>query len=289
MRKTRRRQTARLKNGAGRPTPLATKGRARAVPEEAINPETAAKPNPIEQFELVRLWEHEIHGVEVSFTNASLYMLIAALGVVLLMVVATSSKALTPGRGQAAAEMLYEFVAGMVRQVAGEEGMRFFPFVFSLFAFVLIANLIGLVPYTFSVTSQIVVTFGFAVFVMAIVVAYGFYRNGFGFLRLFVPHGVPAPVLVVLIPIEIISFLSRPISLSVRLFANMLAGHITLAVFGGFVALLLGAGAWAALAPVPLLAITALYALELLVACLQAFVFSVLTCVYLNDAIHPGH
>ena len=200
-------------------------------------------------------------------------MLLAAFGVVLLMVLATSRRALTPGRGQAAAEMLYEFVAGMVRQVAGEEGMRFFPFVFSVFAFVLMANLIGLAPYTFSVTSQIAVTFAFAVLVMTIVVAYGFYRNGFGFLKLFVPHGVPGPVLVVLVPIEIISFLSRPISLSVRLFANMLAGHITLAVFGGFIVLLAGAGAWVALAPVPLLAIVALYALELLVACLQAFVF----------------
>jgi F-type H+-transporting ATPase subunit a len=254
-----------------------------------MNPETAAKPNPIEQFELVRLWRHEINGVDVSFTNASLYMLIAALGVVLLMIVATSGKRVVPGRAQAAAEMLYEFVAGMVRQVAGTEGMRFFPFVFSLFAFVLICNLMGLIPYTFSVTSQIAVTFSFAILVISIVIAYGFYRHGVGFLKLFVPHGVPTPVLIVLVPIEIISFLSRPISLSVRLFANMLAGHITLAVFGGFVALLLGAGGWIVLAPVPLLAITALYALELLVACLQAFVFSVLTCVYLNDAIHPGH
>ncbi len=254
-----------------------------------MNPETAAKPNPIEQFELARWWPHEINGVDVSFTNASAFMLLAALGVVLLMILATSRKALTPGRGQAAAEMLYEFVAGMVRQVAGEEGMRFFPFVFSIFTFVLMANLIGLAPYTFSVTSQIAVTFAFAVLVMTIVVAHGFYRNGFGFLKLFVPHGVPGPVLVVLVPIEIISFLSRPISLSVRLFANMLAGHITLAVFGGFIVLLAGAGAWVALAPVPLFAIIALYALELLVACLQAFVFSVLTCVYLNDAIHPGH
>jgi len=164
-----------------------------------MNPETAAKPNPIEQFELQRLWTHDINGVDVSFTNASLYMLFAALGVVLIMVIATSSKALVPGRGQSAAEMLYEFVANTVRQTAGSEGMKFFPFVFTLFAFVLISNLIGLVPYTFSVTSQIVVTFSFAILVMLIVVAYGFYRNGFGFLKLFVPHGVPAPVLAVLI------------------------------------------------------------------------------------------
>jgi F-type H+-transporting ATPase subunit a len=176
-----------------------------------------------------------------------------------------------------------------VRQTAGKEGMKFFPFVFTLFSFVLISNLIGLVPYTFSVTSQIVVTFAFAALVITLVVVYGLYRHGFGFLKLFVPHGVPLPVLVVLVPIEIISFLSRPVSLSVRLFANMLAGHITLAVFGGFIVLLIGAGSWVALAPVPLIAIVALYALELLVACLQAFVFSVLTCVYLNDAIHPGH
>ncbi|MEF3367206.1 F0F1 ATP synthase subunit A [Methylocystis sp. 9N] len=251
--------------------------------------EAATAPNPIEQFEITRIWPFKISGIETSFTNASLFMLLAALGVVALMILATSKKAIVPGRVQALAEMLYEFVAGMVRQTAGTEGMKFFPFVFTLFSFILIANLIGLIPYTYSVTSQIVVTFAFAAFVILLVVLYGVYRHGFGFLKLFVPHGVPLPVLFVLVPIEIISFLSRPISLSVRLFANILAGHITLAVFGGFVMMLLGAGAWAALAPVPLAAIVALYALELLVACLQAFVFSVLTCVYLNDAIHPGH
>ncbi|HXY58486.1 MAG TPA: F0F1 ATP synthase subunit A [Methylocystis sp.] len=255
-----------------------------------MNPETIAeKPNPVEQFELHRLWPQNFNGVDVSFTNASLYMLIAALGVVLLMVVATAPGKVTPGRFQSLAEMLYEFVENMVRQVIGEEGMRFFPFVFTLFAFLLICNLMGLVPYTYSVTSQIVVTFSFAMLVISLVIGYGIYRHGLHWFNLFVPHGVPKPVLVVLVPIEIISFLSRPVSLSVRLFANMLAGHITLAVFGGFVLLLLGAGAWMVLFPVPLLAITALYALELLVACLQAFVFAVLTCVYLNDAIHPGH
>ena len=255
-----------------------------------MNPETIAdKPNPVEQFELHRLWPQNLSGVDVSFTNASLYMTIAALGVVLLMVVATAPGKVTPGRFQSLAEMLYEFVENMVRQVAGEEGLRFFPFVFTLFTFLLICNLMGLFPYTFSVTSQIVVTFSFAMLVILLVIGYGIYRHGLHWFNLFVPHGVPKPVLVVLVPIEIISFLSRPVSLSVRLFANMLAGHITLAVFGGFVLLLLGAGFWMVLAPVPLLAITALYALELLVACLQAFVFAVLTCVYLNDAIHPGH
>ncbi|HYA79976.1 MAG TPA: F0F1 ATP synthase subunit A [Methylocystis sp.] len=255
-----------------------------------MNPETIAdKPNPVEQFELHRLWPQNLSGVDVSFTNASLYMTIAALGVVLLMVVATAPGKVTPGRFQSLAEMLYEFVENMVRQVAGEEGLRFFPFVFTLFTFLLICNLMGLFPYTFSVTSQIVVTFSFAMLVILLVIGYGIYRHGLHWFNLFVPHGVPKPVLIVLVPIEIISFLSRPVSLSVRLFANMLAGHITLAVFGGFVLLLLGAGFWMVLAPVPLLAITALYALELLVACLQAFVFAVLTCVYLNDAIHPGH
>jgi F-type H+-transporting ATPase subunit a len=254
-----------------------------------MNPESTPKLNPIEQFELQRLWTHNLGGLDVSFTNASLYMAIAAGAVVLLMLVATLPGRVMPGRAQSLAEMLYEFVENMVRQVAGEEGMRFFPFVFTLFAFVLLCNLIGLAPYTFSVTSQIVVTFSFAMLVMTIVVGYGFMRHGKHFLDLFVPHGVPKPVLFVLVPIEIISFLSRPISLSVRLFANILAGHITLAVFGGFVMMLLGAGFWMVLAPVPLLAITALYALELLVACLQAFVFATLTCVYLNDAIHPGH
>jgi F-type H+-transporting ATPase subunit a len=254
-----------------------------------MNPETASKPNPIEQFELKHFYYYKLGDYDASFTNASVYMLLAALGVVLLMVIATSRKSLVPGRFQALAEMFYEFVANTVRQTAGTEGMRFFPFVFSIFSFVLLANLIGLVPYTYSVTSQIIVTFAFAVLVMTIVVGYGFARHGAGFLNLFVPHGVPKAVLVVLVPIEVISFLSRPISLSVRLFANMLAGHITLAVFGGFVLMLLGAGFWAVLAPIPLFAIVALYALELLVAFLQAFVFSVLTCVYLNDAIHPGH
>lgn len=245
--------------------------------------------NPIEQFELTRIVPINLFGVDVSFTNASLFMLLAAIGVVALMIFATSSRAVVPGRGQAVAEVLYEFVASTVGSTAGKEGMRFFPFVFTLFTFLLIANLVGLVPYTFSVTSQIVVTFALAAFVLSLVVLYGFFRHGIRFLRLFVPSGVPAPVLVLLVPIEIISFLSRVVSLSVRLFANMLAGHITLQVFGGFVLLLASGGVWALLAPIPLTATVAMFALELLVACLQAFVFSVLTCVYLNDAIHPGH
>ncbi len=251
--------------------------------------ESAPAIDPIHQFHISRWLEARPAGVDVSFTNASLFMLIVILLVTGFMVLGTSGRHLVPTRIQAAAEMAYEFIASTVRNTAGEEGMKFFPFVFSLFIFVLFSNLIGLIPYSFSVTSQIIVTFALALLVMVIVVGYGFYRNGLGFLRLFMPHGVPWPVLIILIPIEIISFFSRVISLSVRLFANILAGHITLAVFGGFVLLLLSAGAWGVLSPIPLVALLALFALELLVACLQAFVFAVLTCVYLNDAIHPGH
>ena len=207
-----------------------------------------------------------------------------------LMVLGTSSKAVVPGRLQAAAEMSYEFVASTVRGTMGQEGMRFFPFVFSLFMFVVFSNIIGLIPYTFTVTSQIVVTFAFAALVIGAVIIYGVMRHGMHFLGLFVPSGVPALLLPFIVMIEIISFVSRPVSLSVRLFANMLAGHITLKVFGAFVAMMLGSGAFAALmSPLPLLAIVLLTAFELLVAVLQAYVFAILTCVYLNDAIHPGH
>jgi F-type H+-transporting ATPase subunit a len=176
-----------------------------------------------------------------------------------------------------------------VRQTAGDAGMRFFPFVFSIFMFVLFANMIGLIPYTFTVTSQIIVTFAFAALIIGMVLVYGFYKNGMHFLNLFVPSGVSPILLPFIVLIEVISFASRPISLSVRLFANMLAGHITLKVFGGFVTLLLGAGVYSLLAPLPLIGIILLTAFELLVAFLQAYVFAILTCVYLNDAIHPGH
>ena len=251
--------------------------------------ESGAAIDPIHQFNIARVFDVRPAGIDVSFTNASLFMLITIALVTLFMVAGTSGRHLVPTRLQAAAEMTYEFIASTVRNTAGHEGMKFFPFVFSLFIFVLFSNLIGLIPYTFSVASQIVVTFALAAAVITIVIVYGFIKNGTHFLGLFAPSGVPKPLLVLLIPIEVISFLSRPISLSVRLFANILAGHITLQVFGGFVLLLLGGGAFAALAIVPLLATVLMYCLELLVACLQAYVFAILTCVYLNDAIHPGH
>ena len=251
--------------------------------------ESAATIDPIHQFHITNWFDAKIGNVDVSFTNASLFMLITILAVTAFMLLGTSGRHLVPTRLQAAAEMTYEFIASTVRNTAGHEGMKFFPFVFSLFIFVLFSNLIGLIPYTFSVASQIVVTFALAATVITIVIVYGFIKNGTHFLGLFAPSGVPKPLLVLLIPIEVISFLSRPISLSVRLFANILAGHITLQVFGGFVLMLLGGGVFALLSIVPLAATVLMYCLELLVACLQAYVFAILTCVYLNDAIHPGH
>ncbi len=215
-------------------------------------------------------------------------MLIAAAAVILVMLIGTAGKKVVPGRMQATAEMAYEFVADMVRSVCGESGMKFFPLVFTLFVFVLACNLIGLWPYTFEVMAQIIVTAGLAFSIILLTIVYGIWKHGFHFFGLFKPSGVMPALLPFIIIIEILSFISRPISLSVRLFANMLAGHIMLVVFGGFCVMLLGAG-FSYLAPLPLLGITVLTAFELLVSVLQAYVFAVLTCVYINDAIHPGH
>jgi F-type H+-transporting ATPase subunit a len=210
--------------------------------------------------------------------------------IVLLALAATRNASLIPGRLQSVVEMTYEFVAGTVRDSAGEEGMKFFPLIFSLFIFILVLNLLGMIPFGYTVTSHIIITFALAMIVMGTVVIYGFMRHGLGFLRLFVPSGVPGYILPLVVAIEVISFLSRPISLSVRLFANMLAGHIALKIFAYFVVGLLAAGAWTAiLSPLPLMLAVALTALELLVAFLQAYVFTILACIYLNDALHPGH
>jgi F-type H+-transporting ATPase subunit a len=246
--------------------------------------------DPIHQFQISKLIPIEIGGLDFSFTNSSLFMVatVAAAGAFLYLT--TSSRGLVPSRMQSVSEMSYEFVASMLRDAAGSHGMRFFPFVFSLFMFVLVANLLGLFPYFFTVTSHIVVTFALALLVIGTVLVYGFWKHGFGFLKLFVPEGVPGVLLPLVVLIEVISFLSRPISLSVRLFANMLAGHITLKVFAGFVTSLGALGvAGAAGAVLPLAMTVALTGLELLVAFLQAYVFAVLTCMYLNDALHPGH
>ena len=247
--------------------------------------------DPIHQFAISPIVDlGTIGGVQLAFTNSSLYMVVTVVLITGFLLSATASRALVPGRMQSLAEISYEFVANMLRDSAGTDGMRFFPFVFSLFMFILVANMIGLFPYFFTVTSHIVVTAALAVTVMLTVILYGFYRNGIGFLGLFVPKGVPGYLMPLVVSIEVLSFLSRPISLSVRLFANMLAGHITLKVFASFILMLGGFGVagWVG-AIIPFFMTVALTALETLVAFLQAYVFAILTCMYLNDALHPSH
>ncbi len=246
-------------------------------------------PDPIHQFDLHRIVPINIGGWDVSFTNSAAFMLLAVLLTTAFFVYATRSRGLVPGRMQSVAEITHDFVAGMLRDSIGKEGMKFFPFVFALFIFIFVCNMLGMIPGAFTVTSHIIVTAALAAAVFLTVLVVGFAKNGLHFFKLFVPSGVPILILPLVTLIEIISFLSRPISHSVRLFANMLAGHITLKVFGGFVVMLLGAGSFAALlSPLPLLMAVAITALEVLVAFLQAYVFTMLTCMYLNDAIHPG-
>ena len=248
--------------------------------------------DPIHQFNINNIFTiGHIGGRTIAFTNSSAYMLLAVAVICLVAVRGMKSGQLVPGRFQSMAELSYEFVATMIRSNAGQEGMKFFPLVYSIFMFILVTNVVSIIPYTFSVTSQIIVTATFALLVFFTVLIYGFYKNGLKFLKIFVPPGVPIYILPLVVSIEIISFLSRPLSHSVRLFANMLAGHITLKVFAGFVAMLgtsLGAIGWLG-GMVPLAMTIALTALELLVAFLQAYVFAILTCIYLNDALHPGH
>jgi len=247
--------------------------------------------DPIHQFQIKNLLTFgHIGGHEIALTNSALFMLIAIAVIAALTIGATSSRALIPGRMQSVAEMSYEFVADTLRSSAGSEGMKFFPLVFSLFMFILAVNVIGIIPYMFTVTSHIIITASLALLVFVIVYGYGFWKNGLGFLKLFAPSGIPIILMPLIVFIEVMSHLSRPLSHSLRLFANMLAGHITLKVFGGFVVMLGGLGFLGSLAAIlPLGMTVALTALELLVAFLQAYVFAVLTCVYLNDAIHPGH
>jgi F-type H+-transporting ATPase subunit a len=245
--------------------------------------------DPIEQFDLNKIFTiGHIGNHEIAFTNSTAYMLLAVAIISVMMLGA--GRALVPGRFQSVVELSYEFVANTIRTSAGSEGMRFFPLVFSLFMFIFVSNIVGIIPYTFTVASHIIVTFSLALLVFLTVIFYGFYKNGLKFFKLFVPSGIPVVILPLVVLIEIISFFSRPISHSVRLFANMLAGHVTLKVFASFVIMLgtLGVvGKAGALLPLGLA--VALTALELMVAFLQAYVFTILTCIYLNDAIHPGH
>jgi len=245
--------------------------------------------DPIHQFEITKLFSlGNIGGHEIAFTNSSAYMF-ASVAVISLLMIGTGRQ-LVPGRMQSVAEISYEFVASTIRSTAGSEGMKFFPLVFSLFMFICVSNVIGVIPYTFTVSSHLIVTAALALLVFFIVLFYGFYKNGLKFFKLFVPSGVPIYILPLVVFIEVISFFLKPVSHSVRLFANMLAGHIALKVFASFVGMLgaLGFIGWIG-AVLPLGLTVALTALELLVAFLQAYVFTILTCIYLNDAIHPGH
>jgi F-type H+-transporting ATPase subunit a len=236
------------------------------------------------QFEIKRLIPMELFGYDVSFTNASLFMVLALVLASLFLITAMSRRSLVPGRMQSVAEGSYEFIANIVRENLGQEGMRYFPWVFTIFIFILTLNMLGMIPGSFTVTSHIIVTFALAAMVWLTVTFIGFARHGVGFLKLFVPHGVPLWLMPLIVPIELISYLIRPVSLSVRLFANMMAGHTMLKVFAGF-AVTLPVFAKAA----PVLFTAAFTGLEFLVAFLQAFIFTVLTCIYLNDAVNMHH
>ena len=246
-------------------------------------------PNPMHQFEITKIVDLDLGFVDASFTNSALFMVLTVIAVVGFLMFAMSNRSIIPGRMQSVAELAYEFVANMIRSNTGSEGMKYFPFVFTLFIFILVANLLGMiaVPFVpvfnhpFTVTSHIIVTFALAALVFVVVTGIGFARHGIGYLKLFVPHGVPIWLLPFIVVIELISYLIRPISLSVRLFANMMAGHTLLKVFASFIGML---GTASALFIVP--AMVAFTGLEFLVAFLQAFIFSVLTCIYLNDAIN---
>jgi F-type H+-transporting ATPase subunit a len=236
--------------------------------------------HPLEQFTIQPLIPLHIGGLDVSYTNSALFMTIAVILITSLLVLGTRRGALVPGRLQSIAEISYEFVADMVETNAGHGAEPYFPFVFTLFMFVLFSNLLGLIPYSYTVTSQIIVTFALAAIVFIGVTIIGIIKHGAHFLRLFVPEGVPIILLLLLVPIELLSYFIRPFTLSIRLFANMLAGHTMLAIFGGF------AASVGLLAILPVALDVAILALEVLVAALQAYVFAILTCLYLRDALH---
>jgi len=241
--------------------------------------------NPMHQFEVYKIGpEINFGGINLSFTNASFFMTLSSVLILLLLFFGTKKKSLIPSKIQFITEMSYTFVAKMINDTAGNSAKSFFPFIFTLFMFVLFSNMVGMLPYSFTVTSHIIVTFVLASAVFLGVTILGFIKHGFKYLELFVPKGVPAVLLPLIIIIEIISYLSRPVSLSVRLFANMMAGHTMLKVFGGFVISLGLLGGW-----LPLGFSIALTGLEILVAFLQAYVFAILTCIYLNDALNLHH
>lgn len=241
--------------------------------------------SPLEQFVIRPIIPIQMGGLDFSFTQSALCMVIGVILTTLLMTLGVRQKSLVPGRLQNIPEMLYEFIAGTVNDNLHEDGKKFFPFVFSLFMLVLMGNLLGLVPYSFTYTSHIIVTGALAIFVFLLSTAVGFARHGLHFFSIFLPPGLPAIMAVLIVPIEIISYLSRPLSLSVRLFANMLAGHTMLKVFAGFTVSLITVSFGAALGVIPVIVNVAIIGLELMIAFIQAYVFAILTCIYLKSAI----
>ena len=251
--------------------------------------EGSAGLDPMHQFEVHPIIElPSVAGIDTSLTNSSLWMVIAVGLIGSFMLAASSRSALVPGRLQLMGEIAYKFIADMIQENIGTEGMRYFPFIFSLFMFILFCNMLGMLPYSFTVTSHLIVTFALAATVFMLVTLVGFARHGIGFLKLFVPSGIPLVLMPLLVVIELISYLTRPVSLSVRLFGNMMAGHTMLKIFGSFVVGLSSAGL-APLAIAPFALMVAFTGLELLIAGLQAYVFTILTCIYLNEAIHMDH
>lgn len=236
--------------------------------------------SPLEQFQIKTIIPIHLGGIDASFTNSALFMTIGVAVATLFLTLSMRGRAIVPGRWQSMAELCYEFVANMIRSNVGAEGRRYFPFIFSLFMFILFGNMLGMIPYSFIYTSHLVVTLGMAMVVFIGTTIIGFVKHGFHFFSFFLPHGTPWYIAPLLIPIEVLSYFTRPVSLSLRLFANMTAGHTMLKVFASFVVTM------GLLGVVPLLAAVALTGLEFLIAFLQAYVFTVLTCIYLNDALH---
>lgn len=236
---------------------------------------------PLKQFQIEPIAHFELAGYDVSFTNSSLWMCLVVAFVTVFFTMAMRKKALIPGRMQSMAEMSYDFIARMIKDNVGHEGLPYFPFVFSLFMFILFGNLFGMIPYSFTYTSHIIVTFILAAMVFVGVTIIAIVKHGTKFFGYFMPSGAPIVMAPLLIPIELLSYLSRPVSLSIRLFANMMAGHTMLKVFAAFVVSMGVLGGWA-----PLAVNVALTGFEILVAVLQAYVFTILTCLYLHDALH---
>ena len=246
--------------------------------------------NPTDQFLINPIVDFEFSGINLSYTNSSLWMSIGAVTAVIFLLAAIRKRELIPGRLQALSEMMYEFIASMVRDNIGSKGRQYFPLIFTIFMIVLMGNVLGLLPYSFTYTSHIVVTLALALIIFCTVTIFGFLNHGLHFLSLFAPPGVPLALQFLIVPIEILSFLIRPVTLALRLFANMMAGHLMLKVFAGFSTMMVGLGVGGVLAGfVPMAFNVAILMLELLVAMLQAYIFAILSCIYLKDTVDLHH